>query len=49
MKTNSKNRNFVAKHAQVAGAGFHKAKKGKKALRCRQKSAFKRELRLLAH
>jgi len=48
MKTKSKNRDFVAKHARSAGAGFHKAKSGKHALRSRQKAAFRRALKLLS-
>jgi alcohol dehydrogenase class IV len=36
-------RNFVAKHAQRAGAGVHKDKKGPNAPRHRQKQQWKRE------
>jgi len=44
MKTKSIN-NFVAKHAQRSGAGKHVSKKGKFAPRCKQKTAWKRDLR----
>ena len=37
-------RNFVAKHAQRAGAGAHKDKKGPHAPRNRQKKEWKKEI-----
>ena len=44
MKKNKLN-NFVAKHAQTCGAGFHVDKKGKNSPRCKQKASFKKEMK----
>lgn len=44
MNKRVKNRNFVAKHAQRAGAGRHEAKTGKHAKRARRKQTFRRQL-----